>query len=81
MSARIAQAAAFDLVFRLMNSETSATAPQKAWVTSGPASAVAGNTGLVRLWASIHVNGSYHWFFSIGPVGPSPLIPPCSSPQ
>jgi hypothetical protein len=64
-----------------MSWETSATAPQKARVTSGPAIDVAGSTGLVRRVVSIHVNGSSHWSFSIGPVGPSPLIPPCGSPQ
>ena len=63
-----------------MISEAAATAPQNAFVTCGPATVPPGRRGLVVRCFAIQANGSCHWCFVCGPVGP--LLKPFSrSPQ
>ena len=47
-----------------------ATAPQKAFVTCGPATVPPGRRGLVVRCFAIQANGSRHCVFVCGPVGP-----------
>ena len=69
-----------DFASRLMKSETSATAPQKAPVICGPAIEPPGRRGLVVRCCAIQANGSRQTVFVAGPVGP--LLKPFSfSPQ
>src|SRR6201995_2296436 len=76
----VATAANGDLASRLISSEAVATAPQNAFVTCGPAIVPPGRRGLVVRCAAIQANGSRHWVFVCGPVGP--LLKPFSfSPQ
>src|SRR5260221_193935 len=79
-AAIVSIAAGRDFASRLIRLETSATAPQKAPVTAGPTIEPPGSRGLVERCPSIQENGSSHWGFVTGPVGP--LLKPFSfSPQ
>ena len=76
----VAAAAGGDSASRLISSEAVATAPQKAFVTCGPAIVPPGRRGLVVRCFSIQANGSRQTVFVCGPVGP--LLKPFSfSPQ